>query len=157
MITTQVYPYKPRRLRNTFVDFTINYTLVLRTASSIEFRIYALMRGLRHKSFNYLRSFYVQDRSCALAFRPLCGVPFWRTVLFLSMRTETTMRIALITTRLGRPSVGGMMNIPLKVFIFLFFILHIYYTKFFLFVKKFIQLFVIINKYIANGYLIVNN
>ena len=23
-----------------------------------------------HKSFNYLRSFYVQDRSCALAFRP---------------------------------------------------------------------------------------
>ena len=64
---------------------------------TVEFRIYTQVNGLRHKSFNYLRSFYVQDRSCALAFRPLCGVPFWRTFLFLSIRTETTMRITLTT------------------------------------------------------------
>lgn len=142
MITTQVYPYKPRKLKTTFVDFTINYTLVLRTASSIEFRIYALVRGLRHKSFNYLRSFYVQDRSCALAFRPLCGVPFWRTVLFLSIRTRTTIRIALITIQLGRSSVGGMMNIPFKILIFLLSYHYINIILYFsLFVKKINQLF----------------
>lgn len=52
------------------------------------------------------------------------------------------MRIALITTQLGRPSVGGMMNIPLKVFIL---ILSYHYINiilyFLLLVKKINQLF----------------
>ena len=81
--------YYPQSVRRTAVlscdskvhptsSFLVSPHLNFRAANRVVCWLYLINRKLSHKSFNYLQSFYVQDRSCALAFRLsslcICGL-----------------------------------------------------------------------------------